>query len=147
MTIDITEVIESIKRLVPTIDGPTLTAIETDLENKQAEIAADKDTTPKAKTEHALIVIDQDGKLAGLGDFVGFAVQVPEGTDLASIPDRIAKATYAQNAGGKRKKWNIKTFGEIGDVKRKYLKEHQIAIKSGKQLVRVLVVNNDIPAA
>lgn len=147
MSIDITEVIESIKRLVPTIDGPTLTAIETDLEAKQAELAADKDPTPKAKTEHALVIIDPEGKLADLGDFVGFAAQVPEGTDLSSIPTRIAKASYAQNAGGKRKRWNIQSYGEIGDLKPKYLREQDVKIKTGKQPVRVLIVPNLIPAA
>lgn len=147
MSLPIPDLIESIKRLAPNLPPATLIAIENDLEQKEAEVKADKGSAPKAKTEHALIVIDHDGKLAGLGDFVGFAVQVPEGTDLTTIPDRIVKATYAQNAGGKRKKWNIKTLGEIGDVKRKYLKEHQIAVKSGKQPVRVIVLPNDIPAA
>ena len=146
MSLNINDVVEALQKLK--VPAATIIAVENELEALQAEQEAEKaDVPPKAKNQTHLVLIDPENKLAGLGDFVGFSVQISVDSQPADSLGKIFKAAYAQNASGKKKKWNIKSLGEIGDIKRKFLREQNIAIKSGKEPVSVIVTNGVVPVA
>lgn len=147
MSLPIPEVIESLKRVVPNIDPKTLVAIENDLEAKEQEVAAERAASPKTKKQTVVVLLDPENRLNGDANFRAISTQISQEDDPNTVPERIYKAAYAQNAGGKRKRWNIRDLGEIGTIKRKWLKENNVAIKSGKEPVQVVVVSGKIPAA
>lgn len=148
MSLPIEELIESIKRLVPGIPGPTLTAIETDLETKEAELKADRaGGAPKLKNQYVTVILDPEGKLKDAGEFVSLVIKLPENQDTAETLGRLYKSVYDQRAAAKRKVKVIETVADAaGAVKRKFLKENSITIVT-KEPVRVLFSDNTIPAA
>ena len=147
MSLPISEILESLQRIAK-LDPKVLVAIETDLETKEAELAAERAAPgPKSKNQINVLLLDPDKKLADGDEFVAIVTQIAENDDPATIPDRIYRAAYNQNASGKRKKYNIKSLGEIGDIKRKFLRNENVAVKSGKEPVRVIIVNGNIPVA
>lgn len=115
---------------------------QTELANKEEKAA---DATEKAKNTLVPILLDPEGKLAGVTDLVALIVQVPENMGLNDILPKIYDAAYTQNRDAKRKRW---TFGTIVDVashgKRKYLKERDVHCKT-KEVVPVIVTNGIIP--
>ena len=132
MSLPIEEVIESLKRLVPTIPPAALIAIENDLEAKEAEKKEEKAADgPKQKNEYVTILLDPENKLDGLGDFMSLVVQIPEGQDAGETLERIYKSAYDQRASAKRKIKVINTLAEAAEwVKRKFFKENNVHIKN-----------------
>ncbi len=150
MSLPIEELVESLKRLAPTIPPATLIAIENDLEAKEQEIAADRATgAPKAKNQFVTIVLDPENRLAGLGDFTSLVVQIPEGQDAGETIARLHQAAYDQRAAAKRKTKPLTNLTEVAaNLKRGFSKAPhvQVQIKT-KEPVRVLVTDGIVPQA
>jgi len=145
MSLTIDEVIATLQALK--VSPQILVAAETQLEALEAEKKDEKEAAPKQKNQTHLVLLDPEGKLKDLGDFVGFSVQIPIDANPNMTLGRIHAAAYAQNAAPGKKKWNVKDLSEVGAIKRKYLKDQNVAVKSGKQPVQVLVTTGVIPAA
>lgn len=146
MSLPIDELIETIKRLAPTIPGSTLTAIQTDLETKEAEKAAEREENaePKAKNTFVPIILDPAGRLAG-HEFPALIVQVPQGLPLTDILPRLHRAAYDQNAQAKRKRYAFDTLAELAaHGKARFQRECQVRFKT-KEIVPVLLTDGVIP--
>ncbi len=148
MSLPIEELIESLKRLAPTIPGPLLTAIETDLEAKEQELAADRASgAPKVKNQLVAVLLDPERKLDGLGDFTSLVIQVPEGQDAGETIQRLHKAAYDQRAAAKRKVRPLTTLTEVAaNLKRRFAKEQSVTLRT-KEPVRVLITDGIVPQA
>jgi len=143
MSLPIESVIESLKR-VAKLDPKTLIAVENDLEAKEAEAKSEKSPAdPKAKNAFVIVLLDPEGNVKG--DVTGFVTQIPESDDAGTVLDRLHKAAYAFNRSKKRGA-NVVNLGEIGSVKRKFLKNEAVNLKT-KEPVRVLVSTGPIPTA
>ncbi len=142
MSLSIDECIETLKRLAPTIPGPVLTAIESDLEQKEAELAAERGAgAPKAKSAYVTILLDPEHRLDGLGDFTALVVQIPEGQDAGETVPRINQAAYHQKAAAKRKTKPLTNLVEVAaHLKRRFGKEQGVNIRT-KEPVRVMVAD------
>jgi len=138
----IEEIVESLKR-VAKLDPKTLIAVENDLEAKEAEIKAEKETEkgPKSKAQFVIILLDPENHVKG--DVTGFVTQIPESEDAGTVLDRLHKASYAFNRSKKRGA-NVVNLGEIGSVKRRFLKDEGIHLKN-REAVRVVVSQGPIP--
>lgn len=148
MSLPISDVIESLKRLAPTIPAATLIAIENDLEAKEAEKKDEAGAAPKAKSQYAAIVLDPEHKLDGLGDFTALIVQVPVEQDVGETIPRLCQAAYDQRAAAKRKTKPLTNLTEVAaNVKRKHLKTHGITSIKTKEPVRVLITDGIVPTA
>lgn len=152
MSLPIEEVIESLKRIAK-LDPKVLIAIETDLEAKEAEAKSEKAAIdPKAKNQFVIVLLDPTERLtpeffkaSGIDGFTGFVTQIPESEDAGTVLDRLHKASYSFNQSKKRGP-NVINLGEIGKVKRKFLKNESVNLKT-KEPVRVLISAGAIPTS
>lgn len=141
----IDELIDTLRRLAPTIPAATLIAIENDLEAKEAEKKEDTGAAPKQKSQYVTIVLDPEGKLKDLGDFTSLIVQVPEGQDTGETLARLFQASYDQRAAAKRKTKPLTTLTEVAaNLKRKFTKTHGVTLKI-KEPVRVILTDGIVP--
>lgn len=144
MAIKIEEVIEALQKLK--IPGATIAAVESELEQIQEEKKEEKATKKKGKNQFVTILLDPENKLVNLGDFTAIVTQIPSEDDAGTVLSRIYKAAYDYNATKKGRKFPVKGVAEaVGAVKRKQFKEANVAIKSGKETVRVLISDDVIP--
>lgn len=153
MSLSIDECIETLRRLAPTIPGPTLTAIQTDLETKEAELAADRASgAPKQKTQLTCVLLDPEGRVQG--DVTAFVFKQSLDADAGETLAKVYAASYTHNRLPKVKH-PVRNVGEIGVIKRKVWKEvggGADGLGAGlslltKEPVRVLVSRGPIPAA
>lgn len=146
MSLPIDEVVESLTRLGAKPE--LIVAVENDLEAKEQEKKEEKDSNgPKAKNQFVVVLLDANGVVPRdrADELTALVTQIPEADDTGTTLDRIYQATYDFNRSGKRKKWNVEKVGDAaGTVKRKFFKEKGVAIKT-KQVVRVLISDNQIP--
>lgn len=143
MSLPIEEVIETLKR-VAKLDPKVLIAIESDLEVKEAEKKVDKESAgPKAKNAFVVVALDPEGHIKG--DITAFVTQIPENEDAGTVLDKLHKAAYEFNSSKKRGP-NVVNLGEIGTVKRKFLKKQGVHLKT-REPVRVLISQGPIPTA
>lgn len=146
MSISISDVIQTLTSLK--LPSNVLIAVETQLENLEAAKAEEKDSTPKAKNQLAVIALDPTGVLSGV-ELTALVVQVPESQDLNETLPRLYQAVYDQRAAAKRKskRGPIASVADAADgLKRGYARAHGLTFKT-KVPVRVLVSSNVIPSA
>mgnify|MGYP003345591981 CR=1 FL=1 len=120
------------------IEPAKVSAIIHDLKQVVDEIANDKDTAPKEKWEHVVILNDTAGEFKGK-ELTAWVVQQPENADAGLIIGKIQDAAKNQNEGATKKKHLLTTIKDImGHVKPRFLKEKKVRIKT-KEPVRVLI--------
>ena len=120
------------------IEPAKVSAIIHDLKQVVDEIANDKDTSPKEKWEHVVILNDTAGEFKGK-ELTAWVVQQPENADAGLIIGKIQDAAKNQNEGATKKKHLLTTIKDImGHVKPRFLKEKKVRIKT-KEPVRVLI--------
>lgn len=142
MNIKIEEV-ESVLRN-KNIPANVIIQVVNELEAVAEENKAEKSAEPKQKNEYGVILLDPNNVVRD-NNLTALVVQYPHGENPNTILDRLYAATYAQNAAGKRKKYNIQTVGEAArSVKRKFYKENRLMIKT-KEPVLVVKSDNNIP--
>lgn len=145
MSLSIDDVISTLRKL--NLPPATLVRAETELEALVAEQKDNAEAAPKVKNQMNVLLLDPENKLADLGAFRAIVTSIPVLDDVGLTLGRIHAAAYAQNAAPSKKKWNVKDLSEVGAIKRRYLKEQNVAVKSGKQPVQVIVTTGVIPAA
>lgn len=145
MSLTIAEIISTLQQL--NVPPAVLIAAETQFEQIEAEKKDQAaDGAPKAKSQLVTILLDPENKLADLGDFVALVAQIPEEDDAGLTLNKLHKSVYDYRATAKKPKV-VNTVVDAADtVKRKYFKENGLQIKT-KEPVRVLISNNQIPAA
>jgi|TARA_R110000868_G_scaffold411565_1_gene705374 hypothetical protein len=122
------------KKIEPTI----VQSILKELNQIVEEIANDKDTTPKQKWEHVIVLNDTKGEFKGK-ELTGWVVQQHENDDAGLIISKLQDAAKNQNEGATKKKSVLTSLTDIfGYLKSKFLKEKNIRIKT-KEPVRVLI--------
>lgn len=117
--------------------------IITDLMKIIEELKADRDSNPRPKWRHVIVLKDTDGSLAGK-ELVGWVTQVEEGTDEGTVLSRITDAVKTSNENAKRRKSLITDMVEaFAHLKPKWLKEKKVKIKT-KEETRVLISNGKL---
>lgn len=131
------EEVES-KMLEHKIDATKVQEILRDLEAVVEELKSEKDSTPKPKWEHVVVLHDPDNKLSGQ-EYTAWVVQQEEGQDAGAILSKISDCAKASNETAKKKKFVIKDLVDAFKyLKPKWTKEKKIKLKT-KEEVRVLV--------
>jgi hypothetical protein len=109
----------------------------------QAEEEEKANRPPAIKKEFVFLLSDSQGKLQNKG-LMGWVVQIPEGDDPATAPERIIAAANAFNGSGKGKHLSLETIGEACEmVSSRLFKEQSIWIKT-KTPVQALPLSNNI---
>lgn len=104
----------------------------------------DEEKGPPVRKQFAILVSDPDGKMPK-HDFVGWVVQIPENESVATVQDRIFRASYDFNTTKKGRLMPVKTVGEaIENVPAKFFKEADVWVKT-KTPVLMLKTDNEIP--
>jgi hypothetical protein len=117
--------------------------IISDLMKVIEELKADRDSDPKPKWEHIIVLHDPDNKLAGQ-ELTGWVVQQEEGQDAGAILSKIADSVKTANDSAKKKKLVIKTLVDAFKyLKPKFVKEKKLKLKT-KEEVRVLLSNGEL---
>ncbi len=102
------------------------------------------DKPPAVKKQFAILISDPEGKLPK-HDFVGWVLQLGEDESVATVPERIYRATYDFNASKKGRLHPAKTVGEALEyVAAKHFKEAELWVKT-KTPVLMLRTDNEIP--
>jgi len=141
MKVSIDDVVATLKELK--VPSETIIKVETELEAKEAESKAQRVPGAKTKNQFVVVALDPQGHIKG--DVTAFVVQMPAEDDAGLVLDRMHKAAYDFNQGKKRGQ-PVTNIGNIGDVKRKFTKAHNIHIKT-KEPVRVVVTQGPIPTS
>lgn len=145
MNIPIDEVVESLKR-VAHLDPKIIIAIENDLEQKAKEVKEEKaaEKGPRQKSQHVVVLLDPEGHVKG--DVTAFIFKQPRENDAGQTIKKAHEAIYAFNRRPKAKGTPITNFGNIGDVKTKFLKEVGLQ-RVNKEACRVLVTQGPVPTS
>ena len=107
------------------------------------ELKAEKNSDPKPKWEHIIVLHDPENKLAGM-EYTGWVVQLEEGQDAGTILSKITDASRTSNDNVKKKKLVIKTMVDaFRYLKPKWVKEKKLKLKT-KEEVRVLTSNGEL---
>lgn len=123
------------------VDQKIIQDIVKHLETVVEENKSEK-TAPKTKNELVVILSDPDKKIDG--DFTAWVAQIKSGDDAGTVLSRIKEAIQDWMHSRKRKKDAVNTLGDgISGVKRAFLKEKNIAIKT-KTPVRVILADNKL---
>jgi ABC-type thiamine transport system substrate-binding protein len=118
-------------------------SILNDLQKIMEELKAEKDSDPKPKYEHLIVLHDPENKLTGQ-EFTGWVVQQEEGEDAGAVLSKITDAARTSNDNAKKKKLVIKTMVDAFKyLKPKWIKEKKVKIKT-KEEVRVLINNGEL---
>jgi hypothetical protein len=129
------EEIESVLLQHKVKDTQTIIA---DLQKIIEELAADKDTTPKPKYEHIIVLHDPENKLKGQ-EWTGWVVQQENEQDAGTILSKITDASRTSNENATKKKFVIKDMVDAFKyLKPKWVKEKKLKLKT-KEEVRVLI--------
>ena len=123
------------------IDQPTVTAIIKDLEQSIEEEKEDREANklPQKKWEYIVYLNDPEGKITG--DFDAWIATYLEGTDAATVLQKLRDGAKEQNEAAKRKKNKLTTLGEVFQgIKTKFIKDKGVKVKT-KESVRVIPVN------
>lgn len=138
---DVTEILSKHK-----IPAEQLRSIVADLRQVEEARKEDKEPGDKVKNQLVPIILDNENKLAGIVGLSAIVVQVPENTPVNDILQKLYNSAYTQNRDAKRKKWAFKTIVDIvGYGKRKFFKEENIHVKTGKYIVPVVITDGNIP--
>jgi hypothetical protein len=114
-----------------------------DLQKIMEELRAEKESDPKPKYEHLIVLHDPENKLAGQ-ELTGWVVQQEEGEDAGAVLSKITDAARTSNDNAKKKKLVIKTMVDaFKSLKPKWIKEKKVKIKT-KEEVRVLINNGEL---
>lgn len=118
--------------------------LKTAIEEEKRLKDADPHKTPRTKNEFGVILYDNTGELTGK-DFVASVFQIPTGSDMGIVLDKIRTIAKAHNENTRSGKKNpVKTFTECFEfVKRRFWKEENVLNKT-KEPVRVLITNNEL---
>lgn len=118
-------------------------SILNDLQKIMEELKAEKESDPKPKYEHLIVLHDPENKLTGQ-EFTGWVVQQEEGEDAGAVLSKITDAARTSNDNAKKKKLVIKTMVDAFKyLKPKWIKEKKVKIKT-KEEVRVLINNGEL---
>ena len=123
------------------IDQPTVTAIIKDLEQSIEEEKEDREANklPQKQWEYIVYLNDPEGKITG--DFDAWIATYLEGTDAATVLQKLRDGAKEQNEAAKRKKNKLTTLGEVFQgIKTKFIKDKGVKVKT-KESVRVIPVN------
>jgi len=126
------------------IDQPTVTAIIKDLEQSIEEEKEDREANklPQKKWEYIVYLNDPEGKITG--DFDAWIATYLEGTDAATVLQKLRDGAKEQNEAAKRKKNKLTTLGEVFQgIKTKFIKDKGVKVKT-KESVRVVPVNGKL---
>ena len=141
----------TVKRQEP--DVRIQAAIMQDLEDQLKAIEEEKaNNPPPVKKQFVMLLSDPTGRItpefleaSGMGDLVGWVVQIAEDESVHTASQRIIQAAYEFNTSPKGRRMPIETIGEACEcVSAKLLKEQQVWIKT-KSPVLVIPVANKIP--
>lgn len=108
----------------------------------EEEKKADKVTTPRAKKQWVVVLktpqIQSDQLQVDINESVAHVFQIPEDADPNEMLENIKKAGIEQNLTVARKKVLIEDFDDVTNIKRKFLKEENVDLKSKDDWVRVI---------
>jgi hypothetical protein len=139
--IEINKVAEILKRVQ--LEPALLRAVIEEM-NSITNPESEEEKPPPLKKQFVILASDPDGKLP-TEDFVGWVLQIPESESVATIHERILRATYDFNATRKGRLGPAKTIGEaIENVPARFFKEADVFVKT-KTPVLVLRTDNQIP--
>ena len=115
---------------------------EIDLE-LQAEEAEKEEKPPPIKKQFVVLVSDPLGALVDK-DLVGWVLQIPEDSSVATAAERIRRAAYEYNTTPKGARMRVRTIGEACEVvPARFLKGEDVWVKT-KTPVMVVPVRNFI---
>ena len=123
------------------VEQPKITAIIHDLEQAAQEEQEEKEANklPQKKWEYIVYLNDPEGKITG--DFDAWIATYLEGTDAATVLQKLRDGAKEQNEAAKRKKNKLTTLGEVFQgIKTKFIKDKGVKVKT-KESVRVIPVN------
>ena len=106
----------------------------------EEEKKADRQSTPKTKKQWVVVVKSPNNEdiLETISESVAHVFQVPEDSDPNELLESIRKAGVEQNLSTTRKKILLEDFDDVTNIKRKFLKEENVDLKSKDDWVRVI---------
>ena len=119
--------------------GPLVICIAS-IEEEKEDREANK--LPQKKWEYIVYLNDPEGKITG--DFDAWIATYLEGTDAATVLQKLRDGAKEQNEAAKRKKNKLTTLGEVFQgIKTKFIKDKGVKVKT-KESVRVVPVNGKL---
>lgn len=122
--------------LEPNIRRNILKSAEQLEEEKKQEREENK--VPKPKNQFVVVV--KTSVAIEDGDIVAHVFQTPEDADPDNLLSTLVSATTDHNLAQKRKKNVIEDFDDVGKIKRKFLKDKGIHVKTKDDWTRVIVL-------
>ena len=107
----------------------------------EEEKKAERQSTPKTKKQWVVVLktpLQPDEPNVDLNESVAHVFQVPEDSDPNELLESIRKAGVEQNLSATRKKILLEDFDDVTNIKRKFLKEENVDLKSKDDWVRVI---------
>lgn len=109
----------------------------------EEEKKADRQSTPKIKKQWVVVVkYPNDDRMVSVEEIIENSVahvfQVPDDSDPNELLENIRKAGVEQNLSATRKKILLEDFDDVTNIKRKFLKEENVDLKSKDDWVRVI---------
>lgn len=105
-------------------------------EEKKQERALNKEK----KGKNQFIVLVKTHKEITDDDLVAHVFQIPQEDDPNDLLKKVVKAGTEQNLTSKRKNNLVKEFDDVVHIKRKFLKEQNIMLKTKEDWTRVVVL-------
>jgi len=143
-TVDNQETIDEILDLLSNATVAVDEAAKTEEEAVDAsEETAEEEGEPKPKQQFVIVVSDPNKLITN--DLVGWVLQIPEDSDVATVLDSVKKGAYNFNASKKGRKYPVSSIGQaIANVPSKFFKTENLKIKT-KEPVYVVTTNNILP--
>jgi len=128
--------LEELQRLLSeaSVDNEKYKQILKAAEELEEEKKADRSGAPKSKNE-LVVTIKGSGE-----DMVAHVWQISAESDAGLLMDKINKAATSNNLAAKRAKSRVENFDDVAGIKRKFLKEENVALKTKTDWVRVIQI-------
>jgi hypothetical protein len=134
---------ELIDEILNILNNSTVAIDEAAKPEEAAEETAEEEGEPKPKQQFVIVVSDPNKLI--INDLVGWVLQIPEDSDVATVLDSVKKGAYNFNASKKGRKYPVSSIGQaIANVPSKFFKTENLKIKT-KEPVYVVTTNNILP--
>jgi hypothetical protein len=134
---------ELIDEILNILNNSTVAIDEAAKPEETAEETAEEEGEPKPKQQFVIVVSDPNKLI--INDLVGWVLQIPEDSDVATVLDSVKKGAYNFNASKKGRKYPVSSIGQaIANVPSKFFKTENLKIKT-KEPVYVVTTNNILP--
>jgi hypothetical protein len=134
---------ELIDEILNILNNSTVAIDEAAKPEETAEETSEEEEEPKPKQQFVIVVSDTNKLITS--DLVGWVLQIPEDSDVATVLDSVKKGAYNFNASKKGRKYPVSSIGQaIANVPSKFFKTENLKIKT-KEPVYVVTTNNILP--